>query len=228
MSNIVIGVEGQVSAGKTSACKELIKLIDNCIFIDGGSIARAIVIALTKSGCDISKQNISSIDPFELMKKLNVRFEIENSRTVIYIDNREVTSKEIETNENAIGVSNLISKGNSKALFEYAGKIIDYYRQKYNIVVTARNLVAIYPNMTAHVYITADLDERVRRRYKQYQGKFTEDEIRKMIIKRDKIHEEAGFNAKCDRSVEVDITDCKTASQSAKKIYDSLKSRQIF
>ena len=49
MDNIVIGVEGQVAAGKTSACKELIKLIDNCIFIDGGAIARAIVMVIKKN-----------------------------------------------------------------------------------------------------------------------------------------------------------------------------------
>ncbi len=219
MDNIVIGVEGQVAAGKTSACKELIKLIDNCIFIDGGAIARAIVIAITKSGYDLTGKDISNIDPFELMKKLNVRFEIENSNTVIYIDNQKVPDEEIETSQNGMNVSKLISKGNSKALFEYAGKIIDYYRKKYNIVVTARNLVAIYPNMTCHIFITADLNERVKRRFKQYNGKFTEDEIRKMILERDKIHEDAGFNAKCDRSIEVDITDCKNATESAKKIY---------
>ncbi len=66
MDNIVIGVEGQVSAGKTSACKELIKLIDNCIFIDGGSIARAIVLAIANSNYDFQKNgDVSNIDPFE-------------------------------------------------------------------------------------------------------------------------------------------------------------------
>lgn len=221
MNNIVIGVEGQVSAGKTSACKELIKLIDNCIFIDGGAIARAIVIAITKSGYDFAKEDFSGVDPFDFMKKLNVKFEIENSTTVIYIDNKKVSDVEIETSENAMNVSKLISKGNSKALFEYAGRIIDHYRKKYNIVVTARNLVTIYPNMTCHVFVTADLDERVRRRFNQYNGKFTEDEIREMIIRRDKIHEDAGFNAKCEKSIEVDITECKNPTESALKIYKS-------
>ena len=222
MENIVIGVEGQVSAGKTSACKELIKLIDNCIFIDGGAIARAIVLAALKSSFNFDDKNLSKVDPFELMKKLNVRFEIEDSKTVIYIDDKKITDDEIETSENAMGVSKLVSQGNSRALFEYAGKIIDYYRKQYNIVVTARGLVNIYPNMTCHVYITADINERVKRRYKQYEGKYSEEKIRKMIIDRDKIHEEAGFNAKCENSIDVDITECKNAKESAKKIYNQL------
>ena len=225
MENIVIGVEGQVSAGKTSACKELIKLIDNCIFIDGGSIARAIVLAIANSNYDFQKNgDVSNIDPFELMKKLNVKFEIENSMTVIYINNRKITEDEIETTQNAMNVSKLISQGDSKAFYEYAGKIIDYYRKQYNVVVTARNLVNIYPDMTYHVYITADINERVERRYKQYNGKYSKEEIKEMILKRDKIHEKAGFNKKFERSIDVDITECKNAKESAKKIFNKLTS----
>lgn len=36
--NFVVGVEGEVGAGKTSMCKELVKIIPNTIFIDGGAI----------------------------------------------------------------------------------------------------------------------------------------------------------------------------------------------
>ena len=208
MDNIVIGVEGQVSAGKTSACKELIKLIDNCIFIDGGSIARAIVLAIANSNYDFQKNgDVSNIDPFELMK-----------------NNRKITEDEIETTQNAMNVSKLISQGDSKAFYEYAGKIIDYYRKQYNVVVTARNLVNIYPDMTYHVYVTADINERVERRYKQYNGKYSKEEIKEMILKRDKIHEKAGFNKKFERSIDVDITECKNAKESAKKIFNKLTS----
>lgn len=38
MNNIVIGIEGQVASGKTSICKELVNMIPNSIFIDGGNI----------------------------------------------------------------------------------------------------------------------------------------------------------------------------------------------
>ena len=32
MSNFVIGFEGDVGAGKTSICKELVNIIDNTVF----------------------------------------------------------------------------------------------------------------------------------------------------------------------------------------------------
>ena len=123
-----------------------------------------------------------------------------------------------------MNVSKLISQGDSKAFYEYAGKIIDYYRKQYNVVVTARNLVNIYPDMTYHVYVTADINERVERRYKQYNGKYSKEEIKEMILKRDKIHEKAGFNKKFERSIDVDITECKNAKESAKKIFNKLTS----
>ena len=46
MSNIVIGIEGMVGAGKTSICDELLNLIPNSIFVDGSKIYRALIEAL--------------------------------------------------------------------------------------------------------------------------------------------------------------------------------------
>ena len=48
MSNFVIGFEGDVGAGKTSICKELVNIIDNTVFVDAGDMARAIVMVIKK------------------------------------------------------------------------------------------------------------------------------------------------------------------------------------
>lgn len=55
MSNIVIGIEGLVGAGKTSICRELIKEIDNTILLNGGNLYRAIVYAMLKNGKKLKK-----------------------------------------------------------------------------------------------------------------------------------------------------------------------------
>ena len=41
--NIVIGIEGLVGSGKTSICRELLKLIPNSIILHGGNLYRGIV-----------------------------------------------------------------------------------------------------------------------------------------------------------------------------------------
>ena len=46
VSNIVIGIEGLVGAGKTSICKELLKFIPNSVVLHAGDVYRAVVFKL--------------------------------------------------------------------------------------------------------------------------------------------------------------------------------------
>ena len=225
MRNIVIGIEGEVGSGKTSACRELTKIIENCVFIDGGAIYRGIILAISKAGIDLKNQSFESFDAFEVMKKLNVDFKIENKETVIYINGKKIENSEIETENNSIGVTELASKVNNKAMFEFARKVIEKYSEKYNVVVSARGLVYIYPNMDYHIYITASLDERVKRRYNEYKGQYTYEQIKQTIMNRDLLHKNAGFNKTCDRTIKVDISDCKNAKESAKKILHEMENK---
>ena len=225
-NNIVIGVEGDVSSGKTSICKELIKLIPNSVFADAGLIARAIVMAVKKSPMALPTliklllgRNVEAVD---LMKKLKIEFKIEDNQTAIYIKGKKVEEKDIQTEKNSTGVSKYTSKVNVDSLYKIASDIIDKYREEYNVIVSARDLVRIYPNMTAHVFITASLDERVNRRYSQFKGKYSKEEIRETILKRDKMHEKAGYNNTYEKTIKVDVTDCKSAKESAKKVMDKL------
>ena len=48
MSNIVIGIEGLVGAGKTSICRRLIKIMPNTILVNGGNIYRAVIYSMMK------------------------------------------------------------------------------------------------------------------------------------------------------------------------------------
>lgn len=231
--NFVIGVEGEVGAGKTSMCKELIKIIPNTILIDGGSIFRGIVLAVKKyrennyNNIIIENKNPQVPDAFEIMKKMNVEFKIINKQTVIYIDGKEISQSEIETMENSINVSKAAGKSDNNALFKFANNIIKEYSMKYNVIVSARDLVEIYPDMDLHLFVTADIGERIKRRYKQYKGKYTIGEIKSIILKRDELHNKAGFNKKCDKTVTLDLTDCKDASESAEKALNILEEHYL-
>ena len=227
--NIVIGVEGDVSSGKTSVCKELIKLIPNSIFADAGLIARAIVGGVKKSPLAlptlIKLLTGGNVEAIELMKKLKIRFEIEDNQTVVYIKDRKMEEEKIQTEKNSTGVSKYTSKVNLDSLYSFARNIIDEYREDYNVIVSARDLVRIYPSMTCHVFITASLEERVNRRYNQFNGKYTKEEIKQTILKRDKLHEKAGYNKKCDKTIIVDVTECKSAKESAEKVLESINDK---
>ncbi len=226
--NIVIGIEGMVASGKTSICKELIKIIPNSIFIDGGEIYRGITLALAKNNIkNFENKNIEGIDGLKLMQMLKVEFRIENNVTEIYIDNNKIKEEDIQDAQNSMNVSKIASTNDNQSLYNFARTIIDNYRKKYNIIVSARDLPSIYPDMNLHIYVTASLEERTKRRYKQYNGLYSMDKIREMIEERDMIHEKAGFNKTCQNTIKVDVTDCLSAKESAEKILKYAKEKSL-
>ncbi len=228
MSNIVIGIEGMVGAGKTSICDELLNLIPNSIFVDGSKIYRALIEAL-----HMAKDNINSLEqmamltPFDLLKKLQVEFKIEDKKTVIYIAGKKVNEEAMKSMQNSIGVSKMANQADNSKLFAFAHQIIQEYSKKFNIIVSARDLVKIYPEMDLHIFITASLEERVQRRYNQLKGEYTIDEVRNSIIQRDILHEKSGFNETFDKTVKVDVTGDSSAKESAKKIFDKYISKLL-
>ena len=228
MKNIVIGIEGMVGAGKTSICDELLNLIPNSIFVDGSKIYRALIEAL-----HMAKENINSLEqmamltPFDLLKKLQVEFKIEDRKTVIYIAGKKVDEEAMKSMQNSIGVSKMANQADNSKLFAFAHQIIQEYSKKFNIIVSARDLVKIYPEMDLHIFITASLEERVQRRYNQLKGEYTIDEVRNSVIQRDILHEKSGFNETFDKTVKVDVTGDSSAKESAKKIFDKYISKLL-
>lgn len=228
MNNIVVGIEGMVGAGKTSICDELLNLIPNSIFVDGSKIYRALIEAL-----HMAKDNINSLEqmailtPFDLLKKLQVEFKIEDRKTVIYIAGKKVDEEAMKSMQNSIGVSKMANQADNSKLFAFAHQIIQEYSKKFNIIVSARDLVKIYPEMDLHIFITASLEERVQRRYNQLKGEYTIDEVRNSVIQRDILHEKSGFNETFDKTVKVDVTGDSSAKESAKKIFDKYISKLL-
>ena len=228
MKNIVIGIEGMVGAGKTSICNELLDLIPNSIFVDGSKIYRALIEALHESSLDISKMNeVPNLTPFELLKKLHVEFKIEDRKTVIYIAGKKVDEEAMKSMQNSIGVSKMASMADNSKLFSFAYHIITEYAKRFNLIVSARDLVRIYPEMDLHIFITASLEERVKRRYKQLGGIYSIEEVRNSVVQRDILHEKSGFNETSDKTVKVDVTEDSSAKESAKKIYDKYISKLL-
>ena len=225
MSNIVIGIEGLVGAGKTSICRELIKKIPNTVLFHGGNLYRAIVYALMKNGKTLEKlkKEAKNIDIKEMMDIFNIEIQIENNETVIYIDGEKVDEEIIQSKEASLAVSTVGGTADNKKLFEYARSLIDNVKQRNNIVVSGRALMTIYPELDYHFFITADLDERVRRKCIQYENKEEFETIKKNIIARDTLQEKAGFYKLSSITDVIDVTECKNIEESTEKVLMKIK-----
>ena len=221
MSNVVIGIEGLVGSGKTSICRELLKHIPNSIILHGGNLYRGIVYALMSSEhIDLYslKNNIKNIDIKELMDKLGVEFKIENGETIIYINGKKIDEDNLQSEEASMAVSIAGANADNSELYGFARKLIDKYKQKFNVIVSGRDLMNIYPDLDYHLFIEADLEERVKRKMKQYGESANYDEVKQNIVERDKLQEKAGYYKIYDKTIRIDVTDCSTVEEATNKV----------
>lgn len=228
MGNLVIGIEGLVGAGKTSTCRELLDLMPNSILLHGGNLYRAIVYALMHSIRNPIKlinlaKNIKNIDIKELMDKLQVEIKIENRETVFYVAGKKIDEKKIQSQENSMAVSIAGKSANNEKLYSFGRNFIDLYKLNFNVIVSGRDLMNIYPELDYHFLITASLEERIRRKCIQYNEKEKIEKIKENITKRDKLQEEAGYYKKYDKTIEIDVTNSSNAKESAIKLLKYIK-----
>lgn len=222
MENMVIGIEGLVGSGKTSICRELLNFIPNSIILHGGNFYRVIVYALFQSAKNMDfssfKENIHNVDIKQLMENLKVEFKIEDRETVFYIDGIKIDDEKLQSIENSIAVSVAGKEANSTRLYEFARNLIDMYKQKYNVIVSGRDLMKIYPNLDYHLFITADLEERVKRKMKQYHNEVDYNIVKQNIVERDALQEKSGYYKIYDKTIKIDVTNCKTIEESTNEV----------
>ena len=227
MSNIVIGIEGLVGSGKTSICKELIKYIPNSIILHGGNLYRGIVYALMNNAKEIDlnnlKENIQNIDIKKLMDKLKVKFEIENRESVVYVNEKKIEEEKLQSEKSSLAVSIAGLNADNSHFYLFARNLIDMYKKMYNVIISGRDLMNIYPNLDYHLFITADLEERVRRKMIQYGNKTDENTLKENIIQRDNLQKQAGYYKIYKNTITIDVSDCKNVEESTKKVLKFIK-----
>lgn len=223
--NIVIGIEGYVGAGKTSICKELLNRIPNPIIIHGGNLYRTIVYALLNLGKskEVLSSKLKNVDIKQIMDKFNITIKLENRETVFYINGKLAKEEDIQSAESSMAVSMIGGIADNTKLFEFARNLIENFKKEYNVILSGRALMQIYPDLDYHFLVTASLNERVNRKYMQYEGKVSKEEVEKNIVERDRLQEKAGFYKKYDKTIEVDVTDCTTIAKSTDKLMEHIK-----
>lgn len=162
-----------------------------------------------------------------MMDFFKIKIKIENNETIIYIDEEKVDEEKIQSKEASMAVSTVGGSADNRKLFVFAKELIDDLKQDYNVIVSGRSVMKIYPECDYHFFIIADLEERVRRKAKQYDNKEKISEIRENIIKRDKLQQEAGFYEYSPITIEIDVTNCKTVHESTISVMDKIKLPEV-
>lgn len=226
MENITIGIEGLVGAGKTSICRSMLDKIPNSIILHGGNLYRGIVYALMNSGIDMSKivnNSDKPIDIKQMMDMLKVEIKIENRESVVYVDGKEINEDNLQSDATSLAVSKIAKDADNSKFYAFGKKLIDVYKKQYNLIISGRDLMKIYPELDYHFFVTADIETRVDRKMHQYTNeKITREELKRHIEERDSLQEQAGFYKRYDKTIDVDVTECKSAEKSAMKILEKI------
>lgn len=226
MENITIGIEGLVGAGKTSICRAMLDKIPNSIILHGGNLYRGIVYALMNSGIDMSKivnNSDKPIDIKQMMDMLKVEIKIENRESVVYVDGKKINEDNLQSDATSLAVSKIAKDADNSKFYAFGKKLIDVYKKQYNLIISGRDLMKIYPELDYHFFVTADIETRVDRKMHQYTNeKITREELKKHIEERDSLQEQAGFYKRYDKTIDIDVTECKSAEESAMKILEKI------
>lgn len=186
MLDNIITIDGPAGSGKSTVAKILAREL-NLKYIDTGAMYRAITLLALQNNIDCKDEE--SI--LKLARNINLELDSnsvdESKYTTVKIDGKDVTD-EIRSREVGSLVS-IVSKlsGVRKYLVSLQKKFI----QEGNTVLEGRDTGSVVcPDAALKIYLTASLDERIKRRDLQIRekGQFLEiNIIKKEIISRDRI-----------------------------------------
>ena len=223
--NIVIGIERLGGSGKTSVCRELLERDKSFVLLHGGNLYRAIVYAVMQKEPNLLKLRklLKSANIKQYMDDLKVELKIEDRESKIYIDGKLADEEELQSKASSLAVSIIGGIADNTKLFEFSRNLIDELKKENNVIVSGRALMEIYPNLDYHLFITASLEERVKRKCIQYKEKNSKISVKRNIKIRDRLQKMAGFYKIFPKTIQIDVTDCKTVQESTDKVLENIK-----
>mgnify|MGYP003229823432 FL=1 len=154
-----VAIDGPAGAGKSTIAK-LVAKEKGYIYVDTGAMYRGLAIHFIKKG--IKAEDIKGI--VEACKDAEVSIVYENDVQQIYLNGENVTAM-LRTEE----VGNMASK--TSAIPAVREKLLELQRtlaREKNVIMDGRDIgTNILPNADVKIYLTASVETRATRRYKE-------------------------------------------------------------
>ncbi|MBN1300036.1 MAG: (d)CMP kinase [Melioribacteraceae bacterium] len=222
MSKIIVAIDGPAASGKSTAAKELANRL-GYVYMDTGAMYRAITYLAQKNGiADVTDKVI------EMTRGLDIVLNFENGLTRVFVGNEEVTEF-IRTPEVSAKVSEI------SRIPEVRTELVKTQRRmadRKSIVAEGRDITTVvFPNADVKIFMTADLDVRSDRRYKEFIEKgmnVTLPDVKENLSKRDEIdsHRQVSPLKKAEDAIELDTTDL-TVEEELQKITALIKKVEL-
>lgn len=175
-----IAVDGPVGAGKSTLARLVAKKL-NIVYVDTGAMYRAVGLHMLRNGVDLADRT----SVVALLPEVELDVKIVDGVQQIFLNGEDVSDL-IRTPEISMAASN-VSK-----IAEVREKLVDLQRklaQRVSVIMDGRDIgTVVLPNASTKIYLTASIDVRATRRYKELIAKGQDvsyDDVKADIIKRD-------------------------------------------
>ena len=158
-----IAIDGPAGAGKSTIAKKLAQQLQ-CVYVDTGAMYRSV-------GYYCMTQHIDILDEKEVSAALN-HIEIElkqnNEGQCIFLNGEDVSDK-IRKGEIAAAASRVATY---KTVRQYLVQRQQAMAQSISIIMDGRDIgTVVLPHATLKIFLTASVEERALRRFKEYKEK---------------------------------------------------------
>ncbi len=170
---MIIAIDGPSGSGKSSTAKELAKAL-GYIYLDTGAMYRAAAVGVLRSGIDPQNE----IAVAEAVKSMDIAFR--GDRILL---NAEDISAEIRRDAINKAVTPVSANPVVRELLVEKQRL---FALKHNVVMEGRDIgTVVFPEADYKFYLVADLDVRARRRMLEAPEKFSFEEVRADLLRRD-------------------------------------------
>ncbi len=203
MKKIVIAIDGFSSCGKSTLANELAKEL-NYVFVDSGAMYRAITLYFLDHQIDVNNPN--EVEAALQNIKLEFIYQSDFKKSNIHLNGENVEQKIRDKNINSY-VSIVAA---NKAVREFAIAEQQQMGLDKALVMDGRDIgTTVFPNAELKVFVTADVDVRVERRFNELQEKgfaTTKEEVKNNLQERDFIDSNRDFSPlkKADDAIVLD------------------------
>lgn len=184
---ITIAIDGYSSTGKSTVAKQLAKRL-GYVYVDTGAMYRAVTLYAMRHSL-ISEKTVDTSGIIKSLPAIDLRFEFDESRgdASIYLNGENV-----EDDIRTLKVSQFVSK--VAAISEVREKLVSQQQimgKEKGVVMDGRDIgTVVFPDAELKIFMTATVEERATRRYKELQEKEEEvnyDEVLNNVQERDHI-----------------------------------------
>lgn len=217
MTSLVVTIDGPAASGKSTVAKTLAEKL-NASFLDTGAMYRAVTLTAMNAGIDIENEK----KLLDLVNNTKICLVAQKTNMRVWVNNIDVTEKirqpEVTANARHIAASPKIREKLVQMQRDFAAA------QK-KIVTEGRDQGTVaFPNAHKKFFLTADVEERARRRQAELKAKGNAqalEQIQKAIERRDKSDEDrtVGPLKPADDAIVIDATSL-SVEEVVKKILD--------